>query len=306
VGKKKATADELVDEALLKLAVADGPMRLSGKGDPPALFTSAKKEVTAILKDRAAALVAEAGSGKNAPVQLTAAGFERIAAAVPDDKVGPVAKRLAEAMPVGERVAFLHRIVGRTPLATAELVPVLEAALAEEKVESEKRAAEAAKRREAETASLAALKRWEAAIEAHKQARIAALRRELAAEGADADEPLPATPKPRAPTAPPPAPTTPEEKDFRRNVARRLVSAWVEAWDAKKPDAREYLESAIWNVAGFRQVGQPEEQTKFDGRYHEGAAGLFPGDAARIVRPGWVLEEEDDREYVVLKALLAK
>ena len=183
-------------------------------------------------------------------------------------------------------------------------MPVLEAAVAEEKAETES-VRPRAKRRAAEAASLARW-RWKAAIETHRQARITALQRELAAEGADPDEPLPATTKPRTPTAPPPAPTTPEEKDFRRNVARRLVSAWVEAWDAKKPDAREYLESALWNVAGFRQVGQPGEQTKFDGRYHEGAPGLFTGDAVRFARPGWVLEEEDDREYVVLKALVTK
>jgi len=71
-------------------------------------------------------------------------------------------------------------------------------------------------------------------------------------------------------------------------------------------EAREFLESAIWNINGFKPVGEVGQRLSFDGRYHEGGSNLFTGDLVKIVRPGWLFEEADDSEYVVLKAQVSK
>lgn len=134
--KAAVNTDELVKQALVSLATAETPMRLVGKGDHPPLLAgtpAANKDVLARLKDDAAPLIAESGTAKKATVSLTAAGFALVAGAIPEEKVGPAARAIAKALPLAERVAFLQEIVRRTPPAAAELLPVIEAAAAEEK-----------------------------------------------------------------------------------------------------------------------------------------------------------------------------
>jgi hypothetical protein len=311
VAKKVVDIDALVKESLLKIANASGPLRLAGKGEDT-VFTSAggaNKQAIAALKDQAIPLVVENGSGKTATVALTAAGFERIADALSAEKLVEIVSSLAGGLPPSARVMFLQELVRKTPPAITGLVPLLEAANAAEKIEAETRAREAEKQRAAEAASLAALERWKSLLLERKKQRIDALRNELAAEGAEVDLPLPPSPKPSKPAngpTPLALPSDAEEVAFRRNVARRLVSSWVDAWDKSKQEAREFLESAIWNISGFRQVGEMGQRLSFDGRYHEGGAGLFTGDVVQIIRPGWVLEEADDCEYVVLKAQVSQ
>jgi hypothetical protein len=317
VGKAKKAAgpsvEELVTRALVDVATADGPRRMSGKGDHPAVFTTTaggNKEAIARLKDADPPLVTISGKGKTETVRLTASGFREALPHIPEDKVGGVAKGLAAELPPAARVEFLNEIVRRTPAAAAELLVVLEEAAAVEKAEAEARAAAAAKRREAEEATRKAVARWLSLLEQRQQQRIEALTQELLAEGGKVPELAPArrTPEPE-PTREPAAPLLPETAEdttFRRQVARRLVSSWLEAVEAKKDEARQYLETAIWNMTGFRQVGEAGQHVVFDGAQHDGPAGMFPGDRVRVVRPGWVLEEEDGREYPVLKAVVAK
>jgi hypothetical protein len=311
VGKKKAAADtgDLVKQALLTIATADGPVRLSGKLGHPAVFASAagaNKAAIARLKDGAQPLVAETGSGKTLTVKLTPHGFETIADAVPEEKVGPLARGLAGSLPPQERVAFLQEVVRRTPLATAELLPVLVAAIAEEKEEAEARAAAEAKRRVAEAASLAALERWKAVIAERRQRRVESLRRELAAEGADPDErltPVEATagrPKPRGHAV---EPNGPEDVGFRRQVARRLVSSWLESIRLNKPEARRFMEVAIGNIEGLEQLADEGERVRFDGTYHRCDTAVSTGTPVTVVRPGWKLAE-DGGEYIIEQALV--
>jgi hypothetical protein len=84
-----------------------------------------------------------------------------------------------------------------------------------------------------------------------------------------------------------------------------LAAAWRDAWIAQKNEGRDYLESAMWNIRGFRMVGEVDARTAFDGRYHESDASVFTGDAVRILRPGWLLKE-DEGDYVALKAAVEK
>lgn len=308
-----------VERALLAIAAAESPLKLVGKGGVFATAKAAPEEVVRRLKDEIQPLVVETGSGKAASVALTTSGFERIASRLPSDQFARAAVAIADALPAPRRVIFLQSLVSRAPQAVAALEPLLSAAVAAEKAEAETRAREAEAQRQAERAAREALERWVALLEQRRAERIEMLRRELIAEGErNIDVPQPGvaksiaqpSPKPPAEEKSHPRPLTfpREEEDigFRRNVARRLVSAWVDAWEAKKPDAREFLEAAIWNVSGFRPIGEAGQALSFDGTYHEGGPGLFTGDRARVERPGWVLDEADEREYVVLKARVAK
>jgi hypothetical protein len=314
MGKAKATAniDELVKQALLKLALADGEMKLTGKGGT-SVFTTASgtnKEVIARLRNEGEPLITERVDGKIQTVTLTTSGIERVIDLLPADKVGPVVLSVTTGLSPSARVIFLQEMARKNSQALADLVPILDAAVADEKIESELRVKEAEKQRKAEAASLAALERWKILLQQRKKLRIEGLKRELSAEGEDIEASNSNVPtqsiEPSTGSTTTHTPNQPEDIGFRRNIARRLVSSWVDAWNANKPDAREFLESAIWNVSGFRVVGEVDQRLHFDGRYHEGGTGLFTNDIVRIVRPGWVLEEGDDREYVVLKAQVAK
>jgi hypothetical protein len=101
-----------------------------------------------------------------------------------------------------------------------------------------------------------------------------------------------------------PGPTTDEEKDFRRDVANQLVASWRAAWDAKKDEPRDYIESAMWNISGLRLFGEVGARIPFDGRYHECNTPVSSGQSVQVLRPGWVLDESE-RDYVVLKTLVA-
>ena len=296
------STDEAVKRALLTIATSETPLRLAGKGEHPPVFAKANKEAVAVLTDADRPLVVESGSGKAVSVALTAAGFELIAGALPEDKVGSVAKGLAAGLSLTDRIAFLQEIVRRTPPAAAELLPIIETAAAEEKAEADERAKHAAIQRQRDAATLEALEKWKAVIVSRKTGRIEALRRELAAEGAEPDAELPkkVTHKHEEAVAKP-TPTSAEDTTFLRQVGRRLVSSWLETWDPNKPEARQFLEAAIWNVSEFKQLGEVGEQVSFDGRYHEGGAGLFTKSSAKVTRPGWSLQEGEG-EYVLAKA----
>jgi hypothetical protein len=302
------SVEEQVSQALVKVATSDVPLRLAGKGDHPPLFAKAST-ATARLQDEADPLVTVVGTGKAAHVKLTAAGFRQALPHLPEEQVGAAAKELAAGLPAAARVEFLNEIIGRTPAAAAELLPLYEEAVAAEKVEAEARIATAAKRREREEATRQALARWLEVTAQRQRQRVDALRRELEAEGEKAPPPASATHTAEVQPSRSPVsqltPETAEDRDFRRQVARRLVSSWLDTWEMNKPDARQFLETAIWNLSGFRLVGEPGEQATFDGALHEGPAGVFTGDAVRVVRPGWVLEEDDGREYRILKALVS-
>lgn len=308
--KPKVNVDDLVKQALLKIALAESPLRLSGKGDGFVFSgsTAPIKEAIARLKNETQPLIVEDGSGKAATIALTPAGLEQIVEVIPEASFVNAISRFAERLPPAARVLFLQDLVRKNPLSVAGMVSLMEKAVAAEKIELATHAKEVEKQRAAEAASLAALERWKQLLEERKKQRIEALQRELQAEGAEPEPTIPkqvvaATNKAVNPLS---VPESSEDIAFRRNVARRLVSSWVDAWDSNKREAREFLESAIWNVSGFRQVGEAGQRLSFDGRYHEGGAGLFTNDPVKVSRPGWVLEEGNDSEYVVLKALVAK
>lgn len=302
--KTVVSVDELVNSALLKSAEV-GEAKLTGKDG---LFSSAKgANAEAIAECQNAEkplLTVVRKEGKSEFVALTPAGFERIAGLLAEDKVGAVAKNVAQTIPLGSRANFIQEAIGRTPLAAAELLPFLEEAIAAEKAEQEARIAAATKRKAAEEASRKALERAIQLLDTRRQARVDALRRELEAEGESTEE-IVLPPRVEQPSKTPTGPTTAEEKDFRRDVAKQLAASWRATWEMNKPEVREFLESAMWNITGLKLIGEVGERIAFSGKLHESVPGVFTNDTVRIVRPGWVLDEEAG-EFVVLKAVIEK
>jgi hypothetical protein len=91
-----------------------------------------------------------------------------------------------------------------------------------------------------------------------------------------------------------------------RKLARRMVSEWLDLHgSAGTPEELEPLERALAH-AGLQKKHEVGDEVPFDGLYHAGPSGLFTGDAARVVRPGWTLPEPEGREYVVAKSGVVK
>jgi hypothetical protein len=293
--KPTQSVEETVRAVLKAVALADGPLKLGGKGSPLGSGAAASLARSQLFHEERPLLTAT-GAAKASPVELTPAGFEQVAGDLPDEAVGPAAKRIAAGLSAAARVDFLTAVVNRAPLAAPDLVPLLEAASAEEKTEREARWAEAARRKQKEDESLAALERTKAIIEDRRTARIASLKKELEIEGAGGQ-----TVTTAAPQAGLPRPQTPEDFDFRRQAARRLVSSWLEACRMGKAEARQFLETAIGNMTAIRQLGEEGERVPFDGARHKADRPVRDGETVTIARPGWVLDDERG-EYLLAPA----
>ncbi len=318
MAKSKAPAvsvEDRVRQALRTLAESEGEMRLSGRGESPPLLDgtpTAIKTVVEKLKNASRPLVVIRAEGRTEYVRLTAEGFAEVFSALSPDQVVTVAKRVGGGLPIDKRVGFYDDVVRRVPEAAVGLLEEQRAAVEAEKADAETRLAAAAKRREVEEATRQALREWERLQDERRRVRVETLRRELEIEG----EKVATT----GPTVPPTAPTptearppvsrlraeTKEDLTFRRQMARRLVSSWLEAWEMGKDEGRQFVETAIWNTAGFRIVGEVGDEVEFDSELHESPEGMSTGAAAKIVRPGWVMDEEDGGTYLVLPALVGR
>lgn len=310
-----AAVAQQVTKALLTLAA--GPARLTGKGEPAAVFTSATaavKEAIAQLTAADAPLVEPVDATKGAPVRLTRAGFDAVLPYLPEDQVAPAAKAVVAQLGLDDRVALVRGVLSRTPAAAVELNAVLEEATAALAAETEAKVAAAKARRARAEIEEAAIARAAELLRGYQAARLDALRREYEAEGGRAAD-LPvatpsAEPAPRPvvtePRREPLAPVTLEEKGFRREVIRRLAVQWREAVEDRRDEPARFLEAGIGNVRGVRQIGAAGESTRFDGEFHEADEGVSTGAPVRVERPGWVIDEDDDRQHVILKAKVSR
>ncbi len=319
---KKAVAktkDELVQHAL-KLA-ATNPKAKWSAAKAGALFNTKEANYQAALDECLAPERPLLKQLKDTGA-LTPAGFERVAGELtdeqatstfeslvgdaPEEQVGSLAKTAAGRIPLSERSAFIQRAIGRTPLAAPELLPLLEEVVAAAKAEADAKVAAAAKRKQAHDDAIRALEKAKQLLELSLQNERDAIQRQWAALGGDPTGLSVRAPKPTVPrTGTTPEPQTDDEKDFRRFTADRLAAAWREAWDAKKDEGRDYLETAIWNIRGMKMIGEVGVKVAFDGRRHESDEPVFTDGAAKVVRPGWLLQV-DDEEYVALKAAVEK
>jgi hypothetical protein len=311
-GKAKAppkSVDELVLHAL-KLAATNPKAKWSG-ASATALFNTKEPNTEAAIAECInpdAPLLRQEG----AVGVLTAAGFERVAGALPAEEVGAITKAMAAGMPAAERVVFLQDAIRRTPNAAAELTPLLEEATAAKDAEQREADAKFARETVAKAANEAALVRALELIRQDKQNDFDSVLRRWEALGQKPDAlPVhPPRPRPepeqeprpeRKQPGPGPEPKTAEEKDFRRSECDRLAAAWRDALAAGKLEGAEFLETAMWNIRGMRMIGETDAKVKFDGRIHESDGPAFTDYAVKVVRPGWLLKT-DDEEYVALKA----
>jgi hypothetical protein len=317
VGKTRAQAAPKSVEALvqhaLKLAATKPSAKWTG-ASAAALFNTKDENHQAAIAECTkpdAPLLKQVGKVG----VLTTAGFERIATEMPAEEVASLAKAMAAGMSAVERVAFLPGVISRTSGASAELTPLLEEAVVAKNAELEAQAAEKVKQATTAEANRAALKRALELSAQDFQNEVNALKLQWEALGQKLSA-LPAHKPAPKPEAPAPKPTKPEatdtapklrteeETDFRRYECDRLAAAWRDAWDANKDEGRDYLETAMWNIRGFRMIGEVGATVEFDGRYHESdASGL--GGPVTIARPGWMLKE-DEGNYVALKAAVTK
>lgn len=305
-----AAIEKLVLAALIKAAEAPAEVKLSGQPTDgvTSLFPSAaganKPALERVMKGEPPLLRVTRKEGKAEFVQLTRAGFELVRAHIAPERIGVIVRPIAGELPPAERAEFLNEIIGRTPDAAPELVEELRLAVEAEKAELEARVRETVRRREREERINRALEQARQVMEQLRLARVDALRKQLEAEGETAapKEPIRGPEEGAAPAARPARqPEAREDASFRRDVAGRLVSTWLESYRLNKPEGRLFLETAMGNISGLRQIGEEGERVAFDGKYHDSDAGAVTGSLVRVVRPGWVLEE-DDGEYRLVSA----
>lgn len=314
----KVSIDDLVNGALRTVAEATGSLRLVGKakeGEAPALFpgaTGANKDAIAALTATDTPLISVSGSGKSQEVTgLTAAGFARVAGSLPEEKVGAVMKAIAGALGAEEQVAFIEENLPKFPVAAPEVEPLLAEAVHRQTAEREAKVITEKARAERRAASEAALRRCADHLAALHAGVVKELQERLLAVGGSVpktpDAPTAGTPAHTADhTRPPLTPVTEEDRDFRKDVAERLVSAWREAAKHNKDDARKHLEMAMNNISGLRRIGKVGEQVGYDGSLHAHIPGVFTDHEVKVAQSGWALEDGDDGEYVIEKAHVTK
>lgn len=88
--------------------------------------------------------------------------------------------------------------------------------------------------------------------------------------------------------------------ELQRHLAQELVLSWKHA---RNLEVREGIARAM-RGAGLRPIGVPGEQVVFVGRLHGSAEPLFPGDAAVVIEPGWMIQDGSG-DYLLEKALVA-
>ncbi|HEY1187030.1 MAG TPA: hypothetical protein VGE74_05200 [Gemmata sp.] len=236
--------------------------------------------------------------------------YERLAGEVSEEQIGALARAAAGRIALERRADFILAAIRRTPVAAAELNPLLAEVNAAARAESEAKKVAALKEKQAHDAAVRALEETKRLLEEGLQIKRDALRHQWDALGGDPAElrDIGLSPQSKAAAAPvgdAPEPQTDEEKDFRRYTADRLAAAWRDAWNDGKTEGRDYMETAIWNLRGMKMIGEAGLEVAFDGRLHESEQSVFTNAPVRVVRPGWLLKV-DDEDYVALKAAVEK
>lgn len=309
--KAPAPTEQLVLHALRLAASSAGTAKWAGK-TAKALFNEKEENTPAAVEEctkPGAALLEKVGECG----RLTPGGFARTLAGATAAEAAERVLEFAGTLTAPDREALKSALESRTSAPDGELYSAAVNAL---DAEAERQAGE-----RAAAAARAQLERYRQAVGVKKQA-VTRLERDLAfcrkeAAGleklvADLEAATPppepeVTPLPRdtggRPEPRPLVPATPEEKDFRRNVARRLVSSWLESIRLNKAEGRRFLEVAVGNIDGLEQIEDEGQRVAFTGAYHRCETGVSTGAPVTVVRPGWRLRE-DDGEYVIEQALV--
>ncbi len=297
-GVTKASATDvsrLVHEAVLTLAQSDtGPLKLQAKkGDTDGVFpvgaTTAIKEAIETAKAADAPLIrVTSKQGKTEWVELAPAGVAAVGAAV---------AFASSSLPAVEGIRLAERVMEKRPETVVELEPLIARLQVQQSQEAEREAKQRHADAERQQQILEAMARYQSGTEHRKRDRIAALHRELAELGGS-----PALASTRALTRPTPTPAPKDAKEFIRQEARRLVSAWVDAVRLGKAEAQLALEVVLGNLSAMDQIGEEGEEVAFDPIHHESDSSVSSEAKVTVTRPGWRLVEDAGAEYVVAKA----
>jgi hypothetical protein len=299
--KKPATPKsvaELVTHALLTAATK--PTAKWAAASAAGLFNT-KEELhgaaQAECTKRGAELLKPAGSGG----VLTAAGFARIADALPKADIGAIALRSSDGLTAAERFEFLSAAISRFPDTAAELTPALDAAATAKEAERAAEVEAAAKRAAAREANLKALDRAREILLRDRENEVAAVRKLWEALGQSATD-LPALPEVKpagtAPTPDPvvprpgPEPRTQDDRDFRQHTVRRLIESWLHNLKNQKAEAATALERILRGTTGVQAIGVLGTTVSFDGRLQDCGRPVPEGAQVRVTRIGWAFKDD--------------
>lgn len=292
--KAQAEVDGYVHAAVLRSATESSPLKLqSAKGKEDGLFPAAppkpiKAAIQAATTGDEPLFRSAGGSGKTEVYELTPAGVRA---------VGKAVEHAAQSKPIADAIREAEQVLEKLPDTAVELVPLIERLTARQQEEAEREAQQRKTDAERRERVLEAMKRYQTMMEQQKQARITALQRELAELGGS----MTTTPDITAarPTA---TPAPKDAKEFIRQEARRLVSAWADAMRLGKAEAQLALEVVLGNLSAVEQISEEGEETAFDPVHHECDSAISSGANVTVLRPGWRLVEDGGAEYVVAKA----
>ncbi len=301
------SAEQVIRDALARAATADAMKLKSAKGAEDGLFpngssAAVKAAIEQCLSGTPPLLASAGKQGKDELARLTPAGLLRVLDALDEHAVGPAAARVGRGLPADAALDLANEVIGRVPAAVVELEPLVAEWTAKQQAEAGERAKREADRRERERQAVEAMERYKRSLDTRQQNRIAELKRELAALGGKEDPVSPTTPAPRPAERPGPTPAPKDAKEFVRQEARRLVSAWVDAIRLGKKEGQHLLEVVLGNLSAVSQIGEEGEAVSFDPSVHESDGNISRGSPVTITRPGWELTEDGDARYVVAKA----
>ncbi|MEO2088780.1 MAG: hypothetical protein ABGY75_04670, partial [Gemmataceae bacterium] len=302
------SVDQIIQGALVKAAATDTVKLRSAKGAEDGLFQNGspapiKAAIEQCLNNPTPLLASAGKQGKDEYARLTRYGLLQVLDALDEPMIGPAAARIAHGLPSQEAIDFANEIIGRKPAAVVELEPLVAEWTAKRETEATERAKRQAEQRERERQAVEAMERYKQTLDTRRANRIAELKRELAElSGTAVPNPSPAPTPPTERPKPTPTPAPKDAKEFVRQEARRLVSAWVDAIRLGKKEGQHLLEVVLGNLSAMSQIGEEGEKVQFDPSAHESDGNISRGSPVTITRPGWELAEDDDARYVVAKA----
>lgn len=290
--KAQAEVDGYVHAAVLRAATEGGTFKLqSAKGKDDGLFPAAppkpvKAAIQAATSGDEPLFRSAGGSGKTQVFEFTPAGVR---------SVGKAVEHAATTLSAADAIREAERVLATLPDAAVELEPLIAKLSERQREDTEREAKQRKADAERQELVLEAMRRYQAGVEQRKRERIAELQRELAELGGGA------TPTPVA-TRPSPTPAPKDAKEFIRQEARRLVSAWADAVRLGKAEAQLALEVVLGNLSAVEQIGEEGEESAFNPIHHECDTAVSSGVGVIVFRPGWRLLEDGGAEYVVAKA----
>lgn len=238
--------------------------------------------------------------------RLTVAGFARFVELTPLPTVAATVVAYAGTLAAADLAKLNTALESRTSGAEAERFTLALLALEQDAARLAAEQRERAQRLRLERyRQVIALKRQSASDLEHEAASLRAEVKGFEATVKELETVVDTEPEPESRSTVKKLPVTNEDKGFQRATADQLAASWRAAFDENKVEGLNFMESAIWNIAGMKQKGAVGATVPFEPYYHECPTPVSTGASVAVVRPGWVLEESSG-DYVPLKVLVKR